>query len=190
MTTLSALDGCLAGAQIRPDGTELCAEIGRGSTERGRGGLHRSEWVMNNGREVMVGAVLLAVIAFQARADAAQVNVAATAFHTQIGGGDSIKYFGSGSTNFTGSTLTMIAALPRVPGGSAVTVFVDGYGVSGTYNCTISSSVASKSFSMSSVVSWSQSVNFTAVELPSSSYLSITCTVPADGAFRGVTITG
>jgi hypothetical protein len=148
-------------------------------------------WVMNsNWRKMAAGASLLAFLAVHTTAYAAQVNVAATAFHTQIGGGDSIMYFGSGSTNFTATTLTMIAALPRVPGGGAVTVFVDGYGVIGTYSCTVSSSFASHSFSRSSPFNWSQFVNFPAAEIPSSAYLSITCSVPSDGAFRGVTVSG
>jgi len=145
---------------------------------------------MNKQTKFVALASLFSALALQARADAAQVNVAASAFHVQMGGVDGILYFGSSNTNFTASSLFMIAALPRVPGTGAVTVFVDGFGVSGTYNCTVSSSVASKSFTRSSVLSWTQSVNFTAVELPSSSYLSIGCTVPADGGFRGVTITG
>lgn len=145
-------------------------------------------------RRISAVAPLLALLALHAQADAAQVNVAATAFHTQIGGGDSIMYFGHSSTNFAlpgPPTLTMIAALPRVPGRGAVTVFVDGWGVSsGSYNCTISSSVAHKSFSKASSFSWTRSVNFSAAELPGSSYLSISCDVPPDGALRGVTITG
>lgn len=146
--------------------------------------------MIRNMRTIGCSAALLALLALHAPADAAQVNVPASTFHRQMGGPDVIMYSGNLSTNFSASTITMIAPIPRVPGFGAVTVFVDGYGVTGTYNCTVSSSVVSKSFARSSLVTWSQSVNFSAAEMPSSSYLTVTCTVPSDGAFKGITVTG
>lgn len=143
-----------------------------------------------NQAKVAALAALFAGLALQVPADAAQINVPGTAFHTQFGAGNSIAYFGNVGTSFASGLLTMIAPLPRAPSGGAVTVFVDGLGVTGTYSCTVSSSLASKSFSRSSLFSWTQAVNFTAVELPSSGYLSINCSVPSDGGFFGVTVTG
>jgi hypothetical protein len=135
-------------------------------------------------------ACLAASLVTQARAEAAQVNIAATAFHTQFGVTGGIFYSSTIGVNFSAGSLTMIAALPRVPAGTVVSVFVDGLGVTGTYSCTVSSSVASRSFSRTSPVNWTQSVNFTAAELPGTSYLSINCSVPSDGGFYGVTVTG
>ena len=147
--------------------------------------------MITNARRIGAVAALLAVCALHTPADAAQVNVSASGLHTQIAGGDTILYFGTSAAAWTGANLTMIAELPRVPGGTAVTVWVDGWGVSGTYTCSIIGSNASKSFSKSSLVTnWTHSVNFTAAEMPSSSYLTISCSVPPDGALRGVTISG
>ena len=147
--------------------------------------------MIKNVRRIGAVAALLSVFALHAPADAAQVNVAASGLHTQLGGGDTILYFGTSAAAWTGSNLTMIAELPRVPGSSGVTVWVDGWGVSGTYTCSLIGSNASKSFSKSSLATnWTQSVNFTAAEMPSSSYLTISCSVPPDGALRGITISG
>lgn len=145
---------------------------------------------MSNYRKLVGLAALLALAATHARADAAQVNMAGTGFHTQFGVTGGIMFTGTSAVNFSPGLLTMISPLPRAPGGGAVTVFVDGLGVTGTYNCTVSSSVASKSFSKTSGVTWSHSVNFTALELPSTGYLSINCSVPSDGGLKGVTISG
>ena len=148
--------------------------------------------MIRNPRSIGAGFALLALLALHTPADAAQVNIPASIFHKQISAPDVIWYSGVSSSNFSGSTLSMIAPLPRVPGAGGVTVFVDGYGVSGgPYNCTVySSSGASKSFSRNTALSWTASVNFTSVEISSSSYLSLTCSVPPDGAFKGITVVG
>jgi len=155
-----------------------------------RGGFaaKRKRMTMINQRKVVAGAALLGLLASQAQADAAQVNIAATAFHTQIFGGDSIMYGGTTSANFSAGTLTMIAALPRVPGGMGATVFVDGFSVVGTYRCTVSGPTSKSFMRVNPPTDWTAVVSFTAAELPSSGYLSISCSVPSDGAFRGVTV--
>jgi len=150
-------------------------------------------------RTVGGGAALLSVLALHAPADAAQVNVAATMFHKQIAGADVIFFSGNSAANFSASFITMIAPVPRVPGGGAVTVFVDGFHIgSGNYVCSVMSSVATKSFTRTPPMpptpptpgGWTNSVNFTAAEMPSSSFLTVSCSVPPDGVLKGITVTG
>lgn len=122
---------------------------------------------------------------------AEQVNSAATIMHGDDVSGGAVRYIGNSVINWDSGTITLFGAIPRVPGGGAVTVFVDGESIVGMYRCTVTSGFASKSFTVSSPPTrWTRSVNFAAAEAPSSAYFSLSCSLPMDGQLTGVTITG
>jgi hypothetical protein len=140
-------------------------------------------------RFLVVALLVAGVSSLQRDAVAAQVNTAAVIFQPELGG--TVLYSGGYAVNWSSSTAGMNASIPRSPGTGALTVYVDGLGVTGTYSCTVySMGFAAKTFTVSSFVSWQKAVNFAAGDAPPSAYFSITCSVPADGGFKGVTITG
>jgi len=142
------------------------------------------------GKRLFVVASLLALVAtLQTDADAAQVNSSGAIFQPEIH--EEAAYPGGYGVNWSSSVAGMVAAIPRSPGGGAVTVYVDGMGAAGTYSCTVTSiGFAAKSFTVTSAGAWRRHVNFTAAEAPDSAYFAIYCGVPGDGGFKGVTITG
>lgn len=146
-------------------------------------------------RALAVVCALAAMGGIQWDADAAVTSMGGLAFHTSNEGIYRIHYIGSTPYNNSSLPLYMAAGLARVPGKGDVTVSMEGSIVVGTYTCTVySAGYAARSFTIPSVSpgfygTWAQAVTFTAAEAPSGARLSVSCTVPEDGALSGVTVT-